>query len=284
MSEPVSYLRPGVGPGHAIIEVIDALQRHLKQPANSRGYIHRIRVDIKRLRAWLRMIRDHSAAHDWKTTDRSLGAIAKALSSRRDAQVMVETLKWLSKKSRKDNEKHAIEEICARIQFDLVHHPVDWNTVKPALADELSGLRQQAILLKSDKIIIEGLKRTYKRSFKYGNKAFSGDGSTEDLHELRKWVKYLYYQVGYIQAEYPEQYVNERKYLDKLGNRLGRIHDLHLLEERLDELSFQPDCSGAARVVRKIMHKRLDKLIKQSEFLYKKIFTLSPSRFVQKIC
>lgn len=283
MNEPVSFLRPGASPGHAVVEVIDALRQHLKQPVNRRGYIHRIRVDIKRLRGWLRMIRYHTGEQDWKCTDSRLRAIAKDLSSRRDAQVMVETLKWLSKKSRKDSEIHAIEEICARIQFDLVHHPVDWDKVKSALSDVLTTLRQQALLLKSNQVIMEGLKKTYKRSLKYGNKAFSGRGSIEDLHELRRWIKYLYYQVGYIQADYPEQYVDERKYLDKLGNRLGRIHDLHLLEGRLDELSFQTDCSDAAATVGKIIQKRLDKLIRQSAFLYKKIFTQSSSGFVREI-
>lgn len=283
MSQSVSYLRPTTGLGHAVIEIIDALRQHLKQPEHDQRYIHRIRVDIKRLRAWLRMIRYRSGDNHWKMTDRSLRAIADELSSRRDTQVMMETLKWLAEKSKTENEKHAAGIIHARIQFDLGHYPVDWKTVKVSLAGELDTLRQQAYLPVCDRVIMKGLKKTYKRSLEYGNKAFSENGSIDDLHKLRKWVKYLYYQFGHIHATYPDQYGNERKHLKKLGDRLGIIHDLNLLDKKLDDLSSQPDSLDAIKVIRKMMKRRQNKLTKQSECLYKKVFTQSPSSFVETI-
>ena len=283
MSQPEIYLHPTVRRGYSVMSVINALQQHLTQPENGQGYIHRVRVDIKRLRGWLRMHRCKFGDDDWKTTDRKLRSIAKKLSARRDSQVLVETLRWLEKKSKREYEKQAIEVIRAHIQFDLGRHPLDWKKVKEPLLSELNAIRRQAFLTDSDHIVIKGLKKTFKCSLKHGDKAFSSKDSCDELHELRKWVKYLYYQLGFIQAVYPDAYVSERKYLNELGDQLGRIHDLNLLVQKLTTLSPEPECIDSVSIVQKMIDNRLKKLINKAERLYKKVFTQSPSRFIHCI-
>ncbi|MCI0448040.1 CHAD domain-containing protein [bacterium] len=280
MSQPEIYIRPSVGISRAVIAVIDDLQLHLQHPEREPRHVHRIRVDIKRLRAWLRLIRNKSGTFNWRTVDNYFRDSMKKLSAKRDAQVILETLKWLEDKTDKENEQSAIQVIRAHIQFEPGGHELDWETVRSPLVDIAETLKRQTLSVDSDDMIKKGLKRTYKRTCNYGKKAFSAHTLPEDLHQLRKWVKYLCFQIGFIQASYPGLYEQIRNRLDKLGNRLGRIHDLILVQEKLEQLSTVKDCIGASKVTAKIIDKKFRTLLKRSNRFYQKIFTLSPAEFI----
>lgn len=279
MSQPEIYIRPSVGISRAVIAVIDELQLHMQHPEREQKYVHPIRVDIKRLRAWIRLIRNKSGTFDWRTIDRNLRDGMKKLSAKRDAQVILETLKWLENKTGKNDEPSAIQVIRAHIQFDQSRHPVDWETIKSPFADVAEILKRQTLSVDSDYMIKKGLKRTYKRTFKYGEKAFSGHATFDDLHQFRKWVKYLCFQLGFIQASYPDFHEQTRNRLDKLGNRLGRIHDLILVKDRLEQLYSIKDCADASEITGKMIDKKLGKLLKRSNSSYRKVFSSSPSEF-----
>jgi len=283
MSQPEIYIRPSVAISRSVIAVIDDLQQHLQYPEREPRHVHRIRVDIKRLRAWLRLIRNKSGTFHWRTVDNYFRDGMKMLSAKRDAQVILETLKWLEDKTNKKNEQSAIQVIRAHIQFDPAGQAMDWETVKSPLVDIAETLKRQTLSVDSDDMIKKGLKRTYKRARDYGKKAFSTHTIPDELHQFRKWVKYLCFQFGFIQASYPGLYEQMRNRLDKLGNRLGRIHDLILVQEKLEQLSPIEDCSVASKVTRKFIDKKSGTLLKRSHRLYQKIFISSPAEFTGHI-
>jgi len=260
----------------AVVALVDGLLQHLHRPEESPAYIHRIRVDIKRLRAWLCLVRG-AADFDWRALDRRLRDCAGRLSPSRDAHVVLDTLKRLE--SRADGkEKDTLVLLRSRLHFTPAAG-IDWQALKPELAAALAALRDPAVALDTEKILRRGLQRCYKRAMREGRRALSDRGGIAELHELRKWVKYLYYQLQFVNKARPGSYVKTRKRLDKLGDRLGRIHDLDLLHRRLAQLPPGEDWAPVER----LLARRLRKQLKSSRRLYMQAFHKRPSKFLHPL-
>ncbi|MEJ2761423.1 MAG: CHAD domain-containing protein [Gammaproteobacteria bacterium] len=280
MNRPEVITPPAEGISQAVVDVIDDLQQRLRLPEHDQTNIHRIRVDIKRLRAWLRLV-SKDAGFDWRAANRRLRDQAKCLSPCRDAQVIMDTLRWLRDKSA-GGDRGAVELLMSRLHFDA-GEPIAWDTLQAPLAEAAESLREPALALHSDDIVRRGLKRCYRRAVREGKRAFSLGGTIEDLHELRKWVKYLYYQLGYVDKTRPGCYPKTRKRLDKLGDKLGRIHDLDLIRNRAEQLYAAGDCAEAAARVAMLVDERMDRLMKSCRRLYRKGLHASPSGFVRPL-
>ncbi|MEX2525008.1 MAG: CHAD domain-containing protein [Gammaproteobacteria bacterium] len=281
MSQPrIATRQAAPGIGQAVVAVIDDLMRQLQDPEEKKA-VHRIRVDIKRLRAWLRLARCSGEDFDWRGRDRRLRDLARSLSRRRDVQVTLDTLTWLEKKACDDTQRQAIDKIRSHIRFEPGRYDIDWPAMKQALSLEMDDLREQVGRLDNPGMIKEGLKRTYRRADKRGGRAFSREGTVDDLHQLRKWVKYLYYQVRFIRDIDTEKFRKSSRRLDELGDKLGRIHDLDILRHRLAKLADTEACVGAAPVLGKLIEQRMKRLNRRCDGFYRKVFNKSPVRFVR---
>lgn len=272
---------PAAGTGRAVTAVIDDLLQQLQNPEENKA-VHRIRVDIKRLRAWLRLVRD-GADFDWRRHDKRLRDLARQLSGKRDSQVILDTLQWLEKKAEDEGQRQALDRIRSHVRFDPGRHEIDWLAVTDTLVPEMDALREKMEHLDSVDVVREGLRRTYKRADKRGDRAFASDGGIEDLHQLRKWVKYLYYQIQFIRDTRQDEYAKAHKRLNELGDKLGRIHDLAIVRGRVAQLSEKEECLQAAAVIERLVDKRMDKLHGRCKRLYRKIFNVPPRAFVRPL-
>lgn len=280
MSQPQPIVPPPDGHGNAVISVIDDLQQHLQRPEDRPGYIHRIRVNIKRLRAWLRMV-SKDARFDWRDCDRRLRDISRRLSPSRDSQVILDTLAWLQKKADAE-QRQALDLLRSRMRFDLGGGHIDWPAIKGPLAETVEALREPVAELDSNAVLYRGLERSYKRAVREGRRAFGKDGSMEDLHELRKWVKYLYYQLDYVCKVHPRGCRKDKDRFDELGDRLGRIHDLELVKDKMAQLTAREECTAASALAVALIDRRMAKLLQRCRRLYEKGFRLSPSKFIRR--
>lgn len=271
------------GVNQSVIALIENLHTHLGHPVRGHGYVHRIRVDIKRLRAWIRLIRDEEDTVGLRSIDRDLRDVMKKLSSRRDQQALMETLKWLEKKTDKDVKQSPLRAVRTHIEGSDGRITVDWANIKTALVNVLDTLKQHTQKFDSVHMVRDGLQRTYKRAAKSGDKAFSGKINAEDVHAFRKWAKYLFYQLVVIQAAYPELYKETLENLEDLGNRLGRYHDLVLVKERLAHVPAKKRYTNAARQMDVMIEERMHKLLRRAHRLYRKVFSASSSKFVMDL-
>ena len=235
-------------------------------------HIHRLRVDIKKLRAWTRLIQDMPGVGNLKDTDKYLRNIAQQFSYTRDLEIIPETIDWLKRKAKRKDETEALNKISQHIQYQEFPPPLNQDCLISIDRDFFSGLRQKSIKVDIHKIIKAGLKNTDKKTMQHGKKALSEKGTLKDLHRLRKWVKFLYYQIGFIQASFPCYCQNEHRLLDKLGKQLGRIHDLDVLRRNLEKLENECDCADAVRTTNKLIEKRIKKLQKRSKVVFRKVF------------
>ena len=282
MKKKIPRLAPA-GVNQSVIALIDNLQAHLGRPVRGSGYVHRIRVDIKRLRSWIRLIRDEADTVGLRGIDHDLRDIMKKLSTRRDRQALMESLKWLEKKADKDAKQSALRTI--RSHLGTVHgrDTVDWANIKTALGHVLDTLKQHTQKIDSMHKVRDGLQSTYKRAAKSGDKAFSGKINPEDVHEFRKWAKYIFYQLEIIRAAYPELYKETLDNLDDLGNRLGRYHDLILVKEKLLQAPAKKKYAHAAKQLDVMLDVRMHKLLRRANRLYRNIFSSSSSKFVMDL-
>jgi CHAD domain-containing protein len=277
------YRTAPVGINHSVIALIDKLQTHLGKPVRGRGYVHRIRVDIKRLRAWIRLIRNEEDTVGLRDIDRDLRDVMKKLSSHRDRQALLETLKWLEKKTSNDINQSPLRVVRSHMRAGSGRITVDWTDIKTTLIKVLDTLEQLTQKFESVHMARDGLQRTYKRSARLGDRAFSGKINPEDVHAFRKWAKYLYYQLEIIQIAYPKLYNETLENLEDLGNRLGRYHDLVLLKEKLDQLPAKKRNTDAAKRMEVMIEERMHKLLRRAHRLYRKTFSASSSKFVVEL-
>ncbi len=255
----------------SIINTIDKLQYHLTLQDTSTEYIHRIRVDIKHLRAWLRLIRNNK--QNWKHIDKRLLEYSKQLGSTRDNQTTKDTLFSLNNIANTPDEHAAIAHVYKQLSLVLKHSKINWEEFKHNISCELDMIKHKHVSFDTIKILENGMKKTYSKARHLGKKAFSKQGSYDDLHKHRKWVKYLNYQLGYLNKR-----TNIKRNVEKLGHDLGKAHDLIIIKEKLRLL----DENKHINIVYKLIDENINLILKRSSKTYKNIFNKSSEIFVDQ--
>lgn len=258
----------------SVINTINKLLHHLSEPETSAEYIHRIRVDIKHLRAWLRLLRIKEDKYNWKQVDQNLFKYAKQLGSTRDAQAITDTLNILNKYTKTEEDRNAIIYVQEQLNPVLKSPSINWKKFKTHFSKELNLIKQNFTSFDSILTIKNGLKHTYSKAIQLGEKAFSKNGTYDDLHKFRKWVKYLNYQLAYLNKR-----INIKNDIDKLGDNLGKIHDLIIIKEKLKQL----DNNKHITLVCKLIDKNIHRILKKSKQSYGTIFNKNAEKFVDDL-
>lgn len=280
MTHTERIIHPSVLTGRSVSLLVDELILELERVVKSGdAHIHRIRVNIKKLRAWIRLLKDTPGKMDFKETDHYLANTAKIFSCHRDAEIIPETINWLKKKTDNPGKKKELQKINQHISYRK-NLPV-FPDEKSSIINKkfLTELKQKSIKVDIEYIIGHGLERTYKKSRRCGKKAFSSNRTLNDLHKFRKWTKYLCYQIEFIQASHPEYYQDEHHLLDKIGKQLGRIHDLDILQQKVNEIKNNKDVCTEAKNVNKLIEEHMQKMYERTKDLYKKAFYHSSHQF-----
>jgi len=279
MNRPEIQIRPSISITRKVFAVIDNLDHYLNHPEKIEKHIHHVRVDIKKLRSWIRLVQSNSDKQEWREIDRCLRDMAKQWSAKRDEEVVSETLVWLKKKERNQHVAVSINRLYTTIQDNSIKQSAYKNTVKIPDRVFLDNLKRKTLLAAKYETIRQGLQKTYKRALKLGAKACSEKGTVDDLHKFRRWVKYLSYQLEFIEAMYTDNSGNMHNQLDKLGKRLGRIHDLVMIKNRIKHFPENEDFRNDICETGMATDRKMNKLVKQTKQSFDSIFVLKPRDF-----
>ncbi|MFP5304642.1 MAG: CHAD domain-containing protein [Gammaproteobacteria bacterium] len=206
--------------------------RHLA--GGSAEDIHQTRKSLKRLRAWLRLLRPQLGER-YAVLNALLRDAGRKLAGRRDADVARETLRSLRLGRLLDAGQYAL------LQRRLSSDPV----AAPALAaanDEARSLMEAAQIYfahvdpgRLDAAVLdEALARSHARCRRRW-RAARKNPTPEALHEWRKTVKELATQHALL-AQRVTGAQTDTQALKTLGEVLGRHHDHHQLALRLEHL------------------------------------------------
>lgn len=228
--------------------VRDALVRHVETAVKairsrnpSDTQIHRMRKELKRARANLRLLRDAVGKAVYMRENIGLRDAARPLSAVRDAAVLLETgnkllsvergiprRRWLLK-VRRVLEQARCE---ARAELRMMNATTTSGAYLVAAAARMRTWRLEQA---DGALLCGGLQRVYRRARKAHAIACTNP-TTENLHEWRKQVKYLSQSMELWKAHDADGVKGLIKSADKLADLLGADHDLAVFEAWVEKL------------------------------------------------
>ena len=212
--------------------------------------IHGARKKMKRLRGLVRLVRDTIGYRSYRDENVVLRNTARSIAGMRDAWVLVETLRDL----RRSYGDLLAERTFAAPEAWLLHrHEERRKTVTGAVVTgavvNLGAAKARYAAFPIEEAIANdfgsiapGIERVYRR----GRRGFERSVETrqvEDLHEWRKRVKYLRYQMEALAPVQPALIGSLAGELDRLGEQLGADHDLAVLADTI--MSHPQSCADA---------------------------------------
>jgi CHAD domain-containing protein len=231
-----------VGPGirrilHA--QVDDAVTQLRGEAGNEPAdAIHEARKDMKKIRSALRLVREAIGDDAWRRENDHYRDVARKLSAHRDAEILVESLDGL-----RDRYGPAVRKRSKKLREELdeenraAHDDGTIERTMGGAAAELIALRSSLDELDLDgdgwKLIAPGIHRTYRRGRKR-LRSVEEEASVTNLHELRKRVKDLWYQLRLIREADRPMIGALADHAHDLSDHLGDDHDLALLREEVE--------------------------------------------------
>ncbi len=225
-------------------------------PPRAAHAVHDVRVSGKRIRAWLRLLRDAMGTEAYRRENAVVRDLGQLLCRRRDSEVLLETLDGLSKSGSPAFSDGEVERLKAALHLDA-----------EAVADEAPFAE---VMLRVRETLFEAHRRveklelghahpeqTFRRLWKQARDAYRqacDHPDTDRLHEWRKQAKYLRYQLDALKDIWPKRVARWSKVLKAQAEVLGYDHDLAVLDERLSD---GPQRDEIARLRRGIQNQAL---------------------------
>jgi CHAD domain-containing protein len=270
---------PGEDIRRIINEQIDKALFYLNEGINENfdESVHEIRKCIKRIRAALRLIRDAAGRRNYRRENYYFRDINRNLSEIRTIAVMTETLNKLGGEGVNGGygnltnhfsvlKEKIIYRLCVR-ENRLLSVREMLNSGKVRLGRITAG--------NSIDILFAGFVRVYRQCLKCMTAAREEPGAAS-LHEWRKKVKYMYYQMQILNPLLPDDFLVYESQLDKLSEYLGTDHDLAELE---CSLSGNKPAPGN---IRKTMSAKR-KIAESRKEMHKALFEIADQVFDEKL-
>ena len=282
--EPVSS-----GIKRVVLARVDDAIAHLRGEAETEPAegVHEARKDIKKVRSALRLVRDAIGDDDWRRENRHYRDCARQLSGFRDAEVLVEALDGLAERfgpttrDRFDRLRRELEQ-----ENRAAHEDGSIERAMASAAAELEAGRPRINALPLDgdgwELIAPGLQRTYRRGRKRLRDG-EEEASVTNLHELRKRVKDLWYQLRLIRGADSAMIGRLADHAHDLSDHLGDDHDLALLREQAQRRAAAfADPADQRRLLEQIDQRR-GELQFAAISLGERIYDAKPKRAVKQL-
>lgn len=250
--------------------------------------VHEARKCIKRIRAVIRLIRLDLGRKTCRHEQAALRSVARPLSEARDAQIFVDAIDRLGERYADEIRKEelaGIRDVLSERRNAIYRHQLE---EQGTLAAAAAALEKTHAHINSWTVngnwsaLSHGLKRICAR----GQKAFENAlacPTTENLHELRKRVKDLSYQLELLEPMRPDVIDVLHRQAQDLADALGDDHDLALLHQvLLDDPTIQVDAMALSHVLTFIDRRRTE-LQEQSLRLAQGLYVEKPKRFVERL-
>jgi CHAD domain-containing protein len=221
-------------------EQIDSAIAELTTADVTATAVHASRKAMKRSRALIRGFAPALGVKAARKHDKALGAIARKLSGRRDADVALETVAQL------EAQYGADAAVALRPLRDLLQSRRDAADVDPldietrdAITSELKALRLRLAKakLKGRGIdpVMQGIEASYSRGRKALKTAYEA-ASDLAFHELRKSAQTHWRQMALLSRSWPDEFAARVSAARELSQLLGDDHDIAVLKTVVADL------------------------------------------------
>jgi CHAD domain-containing protein len=247
--------------------------------------VHEARKDMKKVRSALRMVRHELGDDVWRRENDHYRDVARSLSSFRDAEILVESLDDLGQRfglEPTDRFAGLREQLSAEVTAAQ-----DDGSMERAMAGAAGLLHEgrariDGLPLKGDgwDLIGPGIHRSYRRGRKR-LRAVEEEPSVTSLHELRKRVKDLWYQLRLIRDADRTLIGSLADQSHDLSDHLGDDHDLALLRDEATRRSDAFPEQAEQRHLLELIDRRRGELQFAATSLGERIYDRKPKKFVK---
>jgi CHAD domain-containing protein len=246
--------------------------------------VHEARKHIKKTRAALELARGALDKRAHRSLRAALRDTAQGLAGQRDADVMLETIDGLA--------EHAAGRLPASTFKELREAVAERALAGGAVADTaaaaeaLSAVARQVADLPLEESSWRAVRAAVARTYAAGLaewESLAGDPAGEARHEWRKRVKALWYHHRLLRPVWPavmDAYIEE---LDRLGDNLGREHDLDVLEAYLTEHGETLGTRADAGEVVALIGPRRAALREEAAALGRRVYAEPPKAFDRRL-
>ncbi len=258
-------------------------------PEETEEAIHAVRKRAKEVRGLLRMVRP-GLGREYRRVNDALRDAAAELASLRDAQALATTFADLR---RAEGDGGTRRDDLDRLQV-VLEQRADAAAEAAVGADDPRIQRSRAgfvaarrrvkrwDLPKGFAAVAEGLETTYRRG-RRGLRAAQEKPTDEHLHEWRKAVKHLWYQVRLLEPVAPSVLGPLVDRLDDLSDALGDDHDLAVLAGLLEEDAGTFGGDDAARAGIELARHHQADLRRRAFGLGGRVYAEKPTAFVERM-
>lgn len=209
--------------------------------------IHETRKSMKRIRAVFRMIRDEIGYSSYYRENTFYRDLSRELSEIRNFEVLSGSLKNLQEDLSNTIPSDVfvlLEDELGRQQNMVMGGQARLSQLLKEMAGKIEIARDRIYdfpIRHDDFRAFEGgLFRMYRQGKRYLHDARNNPSPTH-LHDLRKRLKYFWYQVEILQPIFPGPMKAYASTLETIAENLGVYHDLQVLQEFLGELNVISD-------------------------------------------
>ncbi|MBN3035516.1 MAG: CHAD domain-containing protein [Bacteroidales bacterium] len=265
-------------------DIVRLLQMESRQHIS----VHTVRTHIKRIRSLLRLLRDETGNGKYRELNWFYRDMGRRISAIRDDTSQIELLSAMAKKSQSHHLYLAIRRPIVQIEkkrkreFDSFYGKRFHVQIGAEILEKLSTLEELPLSGNPDQFIMKSLKRVYCRARKA---MYSALETQTDLHyhNWRKQVKYLMYQIQFMQGAWPSLFLTYSDELGKLASTLGKVHDLYLFRNMLTEGSVVSLDNIQKRAIRQYIYKYHKRQKDKAIRLGLRIFSESGDSFAERI-
>jgi CHAD domain-containing protein len=291
-AESEEALRRREGVRRGIIRLFARLTRHalrhIEHPASADRTedIHQVRVQCKRLRALLRLLRPVANSRLIIRENARLRDTAQALSAFRDAFVAGETLKRVFEDTapRRVREAFLILGVDGRAPKGAAKLETAFENAAVALRRTLAVVRELSLKARGWHALEPGLERSYRRARTDFHECREHEHQFSDVfHEWRKRVKDLAYQLEFLDNVDPLVLKRLRKEFRRLGTLLGDDHDYVVFARHVRQREQQYQHLATFQPVRKRLRSRLKELRGREFAIAMPLFADKPEIWVARL-
>ena len=247
--------------------------------------IHQARVCFKRIRSVLRLIRDDLGPEVYERENLEYRDAGRRLSAVRDVAVIVHSLEEIVHDFGSQLESAGIKRLRKQLLRSKVHQRLDRKAILSEVAETVKSARQRVDTwpgFRNDfSSLGAGLRRTYRRG-RASYQITREDLRTENFHEWRKQVKYLWYQVSLLHSVWPKLLDVLAGELSRLASYLSEDHDLALLRNTALDLIQDSEESGKIESFVSLVDGRRLALQTKAGILGARLYAESPRAFAKR--
>jgi CHAD domain-containing protein len=250
--------------------------------------VHETRKSLKRLRATVRLARGELGEETYRRENVALRDAGGRLGGVRDSQVLLETLDALTGRQPDEAPPARVQRFRRTLvgQHGAAQRRLHESAAVAEVLSELRRARKRVADWHLEREGLDALAPGFKRIYRRGRRAYRTarrEPSTENLHELRKRAKYLWYAAQIVTPAAPKKMKRLARRAHELSNLIGEDHDLALLAERAAERRDRLPDETTADELAKLVERRRAELRRQAMDLAKRLFRKKPRKVVRPL-